>query len=158
MEKRGFVHGKRVRRRTMARTFALVVLTVATISAVGSAAVEPGFLVIVHRDNTESSIPRARLDAIFLGKITVWPDGLEIMLVNHEDTDLRDQFSNSIHARPEAAVNAYWAAKSFKDAVVPPARLGDDEIVAFVAEHPGAIGYVSPGTPLHGVKRLAVVD
>jgi ABC-type phosphate transport system substrate-binding protein len=41
----------------------------------------------------------------------------------------------------------------------PPVKTSDEEIVAFVASTPGAIGYVSSGTPLPDtVREIAVVN
>lgn len=156
MENGGCARADRERIRAAFVALGIGALLAAGLPSPGGAASDAGFEVIVHRDNISASLPRSQLDAIFLGKITAWPGGGEIIAVNHQDDEIRDDFSEAIHARPEKAVNAYWAAKSFKEAVVPPIRLGDDEIVAFVADNPGAIGYVRPGTPLHGVKPLAV--
>lgn len=137
-------------------TLGIGVLLATALSTPGGAASDGGFEVIVHRDNISSSLTRGQLDAIFLGKINVWPAGGEITVVNNVDDAIRNDFSKAIHARPEAAVNAYWAAKSFKDAVVPPIRLDDGETVAFIADNPGAIGYVRAGTPLQGVKPMGI--
>lgn len=126
------------------------------ISTGGGAASDAGFEIIVHNANPASSLPRSQVDAMFLGKISAWPSGLEIILISNQDEEIRDQFAKSIHSRPDAAVSAYWAAKAFKDASLPPAKLKNGDIVQYVAGNPGAIGIVVTGTPLSGVKSLSI--
>lgn len=133
-----------------------VVVLLMMITTHGGAAPEDGFAIIVNPANPASSLPRAQVDAMYLGKITLWQDGAEVVPVNHRNNEIRDLFSQSIHAKPERAVAAYWAAKSFKDATPPPVRLEDAEIISFVIDNPGAIAYVGSGIALQGVKRLSI--
>ena len=42
--------------------------------------------------------------------------------------------------------------------IPPPEKASDAEIVTFVRDTPGAIGYVAPGADLSGVKVVAIVD
>ena len=56
-------------------------------------------------------------------------------------------------------VQVYWQRKIGSGLVPPPVKTSDEEIVAFVASTPGAIGYVSPGMSLpDSVRELAVVN
>jgi ABC-type phosphate transport system substrate-binding protein len=117
---------------------------------------DDAYVVIVNQQNPVTTLPRSQLDAIFLGKVTMWPSGLEIAPVSNADDDLRESFCAAVHSRPYAAVAAYWAAKTFKEAVLPPGRLDDTEVLHFVAVTPGGIGFVRAGTPLEGVKAVQV--
>jgi ABC-type phosphate transport system substrate-binding protein len=41
----------------------------------------------------------------------------------------------------------------------PPVKQSDEEIVAYVASTPGAIGYVAPTTPLpDSVRAIAIIE
>ena len=123
----------------------------------GSAA-DNDFVIVVHESNATPALARARVDAMFLGKIAKWPDGSDVTVVSNRDEALCEEFSQAIHARSGAAVTAYWAAKTFKEFVPPPPKLDDTEVIEFVRDNPGAIGFVRRGVSLRGVNTLALLD
>lgn len=64
-------------------------------------------------------------------------------------TDFLEKF---IEMRPDKYA-ALWVKKSFRgNASVPPTKRDDEDVIKFVKNTPGAIGYVS--TPKHGLKEL----
>ena len=64
----------------------------------------------------------------------------------------RDFLDKVISIRPDKYA-ALWVKKSFRSAAtVPPTKSSDADVIKFVKNTPGAIGYVS--TPKHGVKEL----
>jgi len=136
------------------------VLLVGCVLTVGvlSAAQHQEFVIVVNDSNTVGSLSRARVDGMFLGKITQWPDGAEVAPAHNADSELCESFAQAIHSRSFAAVSAYWAAKTFRDFVVPPPKLEDGEVISFVAANPGAIGFVHKGAAHAGVKVLTVTD
>jgi hypothetical protein len=56
------------------------------------------------------------------------------------------------------AVRAFWQQQIFSGRDVPPPELASDkEVMEFVKQHAGAVGYMSPTTPLGaGVKSIQV--
>ena len=63
-----------------------------------------------------------------------------------------DFLDKVISMRPDKYA-ALWVKKSFRSAAtVPPTKSSDVDVIKFVQNTPGAIGYVS--TPKHGVKEL----
>jgi ABC-type phosphate transport system substrate-binding protein len=133
---------------------AAVVMMAATVP--GQPRPDDAFVVIVNEQNPVTTLPKPQLDAIFLGKVTTWPSGILITPVSNADDDLRESFCTAVHSRPYAAIAAYWAAKAFKEAAVPPNRLANTEVLHFVSSTPGGIGFVRAGTPLQGVKAVRV--
>ncbi len=129
------------------------------LAAAAPAAAEDGFKVIVHPSNTADAIPRAELSRLFFRKIARWPSGAGVLPVEPADARLRERFAERVHGRSLNAVKAYFNQLVFSGRGVPPLeRTGDDEIVAYVRQNPGAIGYVSPGAGTAGAKVLAVKD
>ena len=56
-----------------------------------------------------------------------------------------------------AAIAAYWNALIFSGRELPPLEKATDaDVIAYVRATPGAIGYVSAGADIAGVKLLAV--
>ena len=119
------------------------------------------FHIIVNRANPAAELSRAELSAIFMKRIRSWPDGSEIMAVDQEKrSELRDHFSRSIHEKSVAFVSRYWQRLIFSGRGIPPPEAeSDDDVIVFVAKHPGAIGYVSDDATLTGdVKRIVVTQ
>ena len=138
----------------------ILTLSLLFLAAAGPAETDlaPGFVVIVNQANPADTLTRARVDAIFLGKIETWPDGAEMVPVHHRDEELHRLFSEFVHERSQAAIKAYWAASAFRKSMAPPARLSNHEVVEFVRASRGAIGYVREDTQLSGVKPLALTE
>jgi ABC-type phosphate transport system substrate-binding protein len=119
-----------------------------------------GFQVVVHSDVQGNQIPREVLSSIFLKKAPRWGDG---SLVSPVDQSLRSEvraaFAKQVHGESLVGVQAYWHKRMSKGVAPPPVKSSDQEVLSFVAETPGSIGYVSPEASLpSGVRAIAVVD
>ena len=140
-----------------------IALLVATgLAAASVFAAEPAdFKVVVNVANTVTEIDVGDLSRIFLKQTASWPDGSETMPVEiAPDTELRKEFSEAVHGRTAAAIKSYWQRQIFSGKGTPPIEFSSEEdLLFFVSEIPGAVGYVSDSTPLtSGVKALRVRD
>jgi len=149
-----------VRRICIAITFAVLAATLAggERPAGGQAISRPAYLVVVHPDTRIASVSREFLADVFLKKRTRWPGDVVIRPVDlHPRSEVRQRFSASVLRRPVAAVRSYWRQIIYSGRGVPPPELrSDDDVVAYVRRHQGAIGYVSPTADLIGVRVVAV--
>lgn len=118
----------------------------------------PEFRVIVHPQNPQHAADRGFLADAFLKKVTRWAHGEAIRPVDlHADNRTRRRFSEVVLKRSVGAVRSYWQQRIFSGRDVPPPELeSDDSVIAFVAKYEGAIGYVSGGAKLVGVRELAL--
>jgi ABC-type phosphate transport system substrate-binding protein len=118
----------------------------------------PPYVVIVHASNPNTGMPRRFVADAFLKKRTRWTDGSVIRPVDlPADSSTRAHFSDDVLNRSVAAVKSYWQQMIFSGRDVPPPELAkDDEVVKYVAQNEGAIGYVSGTAQLSGVKPLRV--
>ena len=72
---------------------------------------------------------------------------------------VRQRFTLEIYGKQVIAISAYWQQMIFGGkGVPPPERTSDADVVAFVRDTPGAIGYAWSGSDLSGVKVVAVTD
>jgi ABC-type phosphate transport system substrate-binding protein len=144
------------------RRDALAVLVVAVLAASAApvASAEARFRVIVHPQVKGSQIPRAALSSLFLTRGARWGDGSWAKPVDQSlRSSLRVSFSNDVLQQDVMEIQVYWQREIAKGHVPPPVRSSDEEIVAYVASTPGAIGYVSPTTPLPDtVREVAVIN
>ena len=145
----------------MPRSAIRVILILATVLTAGSAiAAADAYVVIVNDSNKTSSIPRHVVAAMFMKKVPAWPSGTVCIPVDQPGTSaVRESFSNAIHRKPASAIRSYWQQQIFSGRDVPPLeKNGDAEVIAFVRNNPGAIGYIAPVTPLEGVKAIKVTE
>jgi len=142
------------------KRIALLVATGLAAAAV-FAAESAGFKVVVNGASTMTEIDVGNLSRIYLKETASWPDGSEAVPVDMApDTGLRKKFSKAVHGRKVAAIKSYWQRQIFSGKGVPPMEFSSEEdLLFFVSETPGAIGYVSDSTPLtSGVNELRVRD
>jgi ABC-type phosphate transport system substrate-binding protein len=124
------------------------------------ASAEVRFRVIVNPQVKGGQIPRAALSSIFLRPAARWGDGSAVRPVDQSlRSPLRVAFSNDVHQQGLMEIQVYWQREIAKGHVPPPVKSSDEEVVAYVASTPGAVGYVSPEAALPDtVREVAVVN
>jgi ABC-type phosphate transport system substrate-binding protein len=118
----------------------------------------PAFRVIVNRKNPASRLDRHFVADAFLKKRTRWGNDVPIKPVDlPKKSAVRARFSRDVLGRDVAAVRRYWAQLVFSGRGVPPPELAtDEEVIAYVAEHRGAIGYVSGDATIDDVNVVTI--
>lgn len=138
----------------------LIVVLGLTAAGWGAAEDSPGFRVVVHPSNLVMSLDRTFLQDAFLKRIKRWPTEEVLRPVDlHPRSDVRAAFSRRVLGRSVQAVRAYWQQRIFSGRDVPPPEMpGDQEVIAYVLRHPGAVGYVSREAELRGARVVPVRD
>lgn len=119
------------------------------------------FVMIVNSANPIEQLPSSVISDYYYKKQTAWPNGTAVMPVDQKvDSKVRSMFTLAIHFKRPAAVQSYWQKKLFAGEDVPPPELASDvEVLEFVSQNPGAIGYVPGGWQLsQDVKILQVTQ
>ncbi|WP_138430362.1 substrate-binding domain-containing protein [Fodinibius saliphilus] len=126
--------------------------------AFATEATAQSFKVIVNKANETESVSKKELSRIFLKNKTKWDDGSEITPVDLKASSAtRKAFSNDIHGRDVGAIRSYWQQAAFSGkGTAPVERSSDAEIITFVTNNPGAVGYISESTDATGVKVLTI--
>jgi len=114
------------------------------------------YVVIVHSSNPVSSLSKSEASRLFLRSSTAWPGGEHVKPVDlSKSSPVRVSFTREVLGRSMGAIDQYWTQSVFSGrAVPPPEKRSDSDIVSYVRENPGAIGYVSAGASTDGVKRV----
>ena len=115
--------------------------------------------IVVNAANPETSISHDEVARLFLKKVTTWKTGKPVAPVDQpEGSSVRATFSRQLLGKDVAAVKAYWQQAIFTGrGSPPPQKASDDEVLAFVAANPNAVGYVSAGATLPaGVKAVTI--
>ena len=113
--------------------------------------------VIVHRANAVSNLSAEDLRRVFLGKTTTAASGQPIVVV--ELTTIRARFCKSLLGLSADEVRRRWVGLVFRgDALAFPYELADAAAVKkFVAEHPGAVGYI-PSSDADETVKIVRID
>lgn len=119
-----------------------------------------GFHIIVHASNPTASMTRKQISNLFLKKTGKWPSGDKVLPVDlPDDSAVRAEFTRAIHGKSVAAIKGYWAKSVFSGrASPPPIKSSEAEIVAYVENHAGAVGYLAAGSDRGGTKVLRIED
>ncbi len=139
----------------------LVGVTALAWSGVASAQDRDAFKVVVNAGNPLESATRSQVSDLFLKKTKTWANGVEVEPIDlYPTSEVRAAFSEAVHRRSVAAVKSYWQRQIFSGEAVPPTEIENErQVLAWVAEIPGAVGYVAASTPLtERVKVLRVTD
>jgi ABC-type phosphate transport system substrate-binding protein len=118
-----------------------------TAGAVPAGAQTPTFRVVAHPGVVGNAVSRAALSDIFLGRLVRWGDGQTITPVDQSMTSaVRAQFSEKGLGQNTMAINHHWMRQIQSGRRPPIVKNTDADVIAYVASHPGAIGYVGAET------------
>lgn len=143
-----------------ARIVLLFAVLAASAAAPRASAEETSIRVIVHPSNDARAFTRRELSDLFLKKTTRWPDGTAVHPVEPPEKSMtRLHFLSGVMGKTAFALKVFWKRRVADLRDVPPEeRASDAEVVAYVRETPGAVGYVAPETDVAGVKVLPISD
>lgn len=138
----------------------LKTILAAALVALPAAALAADLVLVAHPSVAATTVSRAEVSRMFLRLQTEWPGGGHVRPVDQaKGSPLREAFSREIHGKSLAAVEQYWTQAIYSGRAVPPVeKRSDADVLAYVRDTPGAIGYVSASAPAEGVKRLALRD
>jgi len=140
------------------RSHRILALAILLMALAGPSRAATSYRVIVNAANSSAAIDRKLLADLFLKKATRWPSGEAARPVDlGPDSSVRRRFSEEVLSRSVGAVKSYWQQLIFSGRAIPPPELdSDEEVVRYVAKYPGAVGYVSGGSELSGVRTVIV--
>ncbi|HYR28390.1 MAG TPA: hypothetical protein VEU30_07990 [Thermoanaerobaculia bacterium] len=135
-----------------------IVLALLVAASWHTAAMAAGYKVIVNNANDVTSLAKKDLVQYFLKKNTKWGNGTPVAAVDQtEKSAARERFTLEVHGKSVSALKSYWQQQIFSGRDVPPVEKSSDaQVVAFVKQNPGAIGYVAEGADTTGTRVVTV--
>jgi ABC-type phosphate transport system substrate-binding protein len=139
-------------------SFLLGIAILAGLLLSGTARAE-GLLIIANPNLIVATPVRlSQIAAIYLLRVTNWPDGSHIVPVNREaGSRLREEFTSRVLQQENADLAIYWNEMHFQGKMPPLVQESEPALIAFIRNVPGSIGYISGSAPPHDVKVLAYV-
>lgn len=114
--------------------------------------------VIVARDAPEQMPDAGTLRDIYLKKIFLDASGRRFIPVNlPADAPLREAFTQALFRKSSEELQDYWNQNYFHGITPPYVLASEDAVLRFVAQTPGAIGYVADCHLKSDVRRILVL-
>jgi ABC-type phosphate transport system substrate-binding protein len=113
---------------------------------------------VVSAKSGISTLSRAQLADIFLGKTSRFPNGSQAMPIDQaEGSPARDEFYLKFAGKSPAQVKAHWSKIIFTGRGQPPHEVSSDiEVTKRIAADPSVIGYVEQSLVDDRVKMLVI--
>lgn len=113
-------------------------------------------VVIANKGVSQDSLTKDEIKNIFLGKMVKWPDNSSIHFVTSK-ADVHGAFLKMYINRSTSQFRNYWRKMVFTGkGQKPKAFQSDEELIQYVSETQGAIGYVGKDAALKNVKTITV--
>ena len=131
----------------------VLIAALTAISLLGLSSAHAGTVVIGHPDTP--ALTEDLLHKVYLGKI-VEINGKAVIPVNlSKGNALRKSFFEQYLAQDEDKYTSYWTVRRYIGKGSPPREFATDkEVIEFVRNTPGAIGYLDDGADLKQVRTL----
>lgn len=134
----------------------LAIAAMATLLLVGSARAEALLIIANPSVNVATPLSLGQVAAIYLLRMTTWPDGGHIVPVNREATSqIRERFTMTVLQQDNTSLAIYWNEMHFMGKQPPVVQESDQAVLAFIRNVPGSIGYISASIAPIDVKVLA---
>ena len=114
-------------------------------------------LIITNPDVNETSLTKRDIEEIFLGKKGQWQDISKIRPVLMDEVEVLKEFLEIYVNKTQNQYINHWKRMLFTGKGKPPIRFKSSaEVVAYVSETAGAIGFVPAGTSVENVNTINV--
>ena len=114
---------------------------------------------VVNKSVTLDTLNKTDIKKIFLGDSLVWPNGEEIKIVTREKSDIQKEFTKTYTQKSESQFSNYWRRLMFSGkGTIPKSFSSDKEIINFVTNTKGAIGYITPQSLTKSVKPITISE
>jgi ABC-type phosphate transport system substrate-binding protein len=116
------------------------------------------FKVIVNAANDVTTLTQKDAANYYFKKKAKWPSGEKVAPVDlKKGNQAREDFSDQVLGKSVGAVKSYWQQFVFAGKGTPPTEHESDaSVVDYVKSNPGALGYVSDGADVSGVKVVNI--
>lgn len=132
-------------------------LTVLLIVFMASPCFAENAVVVVNKDVPDSSLDAESLQRIYLGKKTRWSGGKKIVPVMLKSGSTHEVFVEKFLNKAVSQFNTYWKQAVFTGKGIPPKTFeNENDLMEYVSETPGAIGYISTRKKVLGVKIILI--
>lgn len=125
-----------------------------------STSAQAGVVVVMHKSAGVKSVSKSDVKKIFLGKKRSLPGAGRVKPVDQKGgSKARKQFYAKVVKKRPSQIKAYWSKMIFSGRGTPPKQVRSDSAVKrWLADNPGAIGYIDSKSVDGSVKVVLKVN
>lgn len=114
-------------------------------------------IIIAHPDTPLATLTTDEVQRIFLGKMSIWKNGKKIVPVCLKGGKSHDAFLRSLMDMNGSQFDIFWRQAVFTGTgQMPKSFVDEEEVVRFVNNTPGGLGYIDSETRHGTVKIIGV--
>ncbi len=114
-------------------------------------------VVIVHKDSSINEVSSGDLKKAFLGKKKKIASDEKLTVTTLKSGEAHESFLKSYVKKSPSQFSTFWKQAIFTGQGLPPKSFDSEEdLVKFVSENKGAIGYIKVSTPHDSVKVVTI--
>lgn len=133
------------------------ILAVTTLLVLGAALSFAETILIANKDVGQTTISAADAQKLFLGQKTTWANGAKAVPIVLDGGATHDSFLKSVIKKTVPQFSTFWKQAVFTGQGIPPKTAGSEaEMVRFVSQTKGAVGYINASTPHDSVKEIEI--
>ncbi len=115
-------------------------------------------IVIGNRSVPVSTLSLSEVQRIYLGKMKVWDNGIKVFFVKMGKGETSDRFLKHYVKKNPSVYKKFWKKQVFTGGGKPPKEFKKEkDLVKYVSETKGAVGYISSKSYTDSVKILSVM-
>jgi ABC-type phosphate transport system substrate-binding protein len=138
---------------TIIRTLTFLALLLAIVSIGFSAEI----YIIANKSVPDQALEKESIERIYLGKKSQWSNGAKIIPVVLKSGIVHTSFVKKFLDRDVSQFSTFWKQAVFTGRGLPPKSFESEaELIEFVSNTPGAIGYASYIPSSQSISRLVV--
>ena len=137
----------------------VIKLTLAAMLLIAGQVAYAGVAVITHPGVTEIGLSKDKLTEIYLGKMKSFSNGTRVQAVDlPKRSEAHKKFYKVVVQMTDSEMNRYWAKLKYTGKGKPPKQLDtDEEVKSWVANNPGAVGYIDGKYLDKSVKVVLII-
>ena len=116
-----------------------------------------GEILIVNSANGAAKVSKKNVKKMLLGKMKKWKGGEKVVVGTLQGGKVHETFIKKFAGKTAKQFTNYWRKMVFSGkGKMPKSFESEEELIAFVAENEGALGYIDSATAHDSVKALPI--
>lgn len=116
-----------------------------------------GEILIANSGNGVAKVSKKTLKKMLLGKGKKWKGGEKVVLGTLAGGTIHEKFIKKFAGKTAKQFTNYWRKMVFSGkGKMPKSFESEDDLIAFVAENDGALGYIDSATAHDAVKEMPI--
>ncbi len=116
-------------------------------------------IIIANQNVPDDTLKSKELRQIYYGKRTRWSNGSPLIPVSRRRGPTQDTFVSDVLRKSFGQYESFWRQALFTGEGIPPRSFESEaDLIKYIIETPGALGFVESISDSINVKKLVIID